>query len=149
MEKEEFAVMKDIMMLTNLIMIMDDGYLRKKLVEFMKVETVKTGNILLQKALDEGKITEKEITRLGKVYGAKRDEISEIFKLYYDTGVEIDDGNKERKHIMVTIKGSGIWNMREYIKEKYGLIVLNQDEAIEFMRDIEFNRKYGLKSKFL
>jgi len=148
--KEEFATIRDVMKLTTLIMVMEDSsYLRKKLVALMKEETEKTGKIMIQKALDDGKITEKEITRLETVYGARRDEVAEIFKLYYDTGIEIDDGNKgEKHHIMVTVKGSGIWNMREYIKEKYGLVVLNEKEAIEFMQDIEFNKKFGIKNKY-
>lgn len=119
------------------------GFSRDKVIALLCAEGERTGKLMLEKAISDGRIDEKEITRLNKVYGARRDEVSEIFKVFYDTGIQVDGGdNKVEKKVMVTMKGSGIWNMRDYIKEKYDMAVLSPDEAKEFMLELQFKMRH-------
>lgn len=143
-EKMDYATSQDLIALTAFasLQLERGSYLFKELGNFIIEQTERTNKKIMEKAIAEGKIDEVEIAELIKKYKVERKDIAEIFKFFYDKGISIESlKRKEESVYMITIKGSGIWKMRKYIKEKYGMIVMEADEAMKKMMEIDKENK--------
>jgi hypothetical protein len=134
--EEKFATTKEMIELTAIIIMMPDGYLRSKLVKLSREELDKTNRIMLELAIRDKKITEEEIKELNIKYGATRKDIAEIFKVYYDTGLKVKDGTDEDRFVMITLKTTAVYRMKDYIEKKHNLLIMTQEEAADYMEKI-------------
>jgi len=142
-EKKPIISTNDFGLVTGMIIGIENKLLKEKLRDFF-IETIQENqkNILINAIID-GHTNQEEIDMLMKKYDVKEDVISEIFKHKYDEGIKHDDGKEDNSMYMLTIdKTTGLYKMKDYVKERFGLIVLLPHEAIEkFEEEDNFENK--------
>jgi len=131
MELKEMLNNDDFIKLTLFTKRLKPGNLRKKMIEFISIELKTTALFVLDLALKDKRITEEKIDKLIKKYGVKRLDIAEVFKLYYDKGIMIEDDSKEDKKFLMTIKDSPLWKLKDYVKKEHGFEVIDAKETYE------------------
>jgi len=132
---DEYLETQDMMEVTLYIGSLDKGYMQTSLKEWFLAEADKANKIVLDEAIKEKRITERTISSLMKKYDAKREDISQIFKVFYEKALFIDDGDEEKRVVIVTMKKMAIWRMKDYLKKKYNFIVMTPEEAAKNIED--------------
>lgn len=128
---------EDMIGLSMFIRSLDSGYLRDKMISFLKREQVKSTKLIMIQAIKDKHISEKEIEMMIKKFSVKREHIAEIFKAVYDRGVAFDNEEKGNKVFMVTEIDSPMWKMRDYAKEKFDIDVIDSKDALIKLVGIE------------
>ena len=123
---------EDLMKLSLMIKALEKGYLRDRLIKLLDYEGNKAAKKVLETALKDGHVTDEQVEYMKQTYGAKQREIAELFKVHYEMGMQIDDGKPENSQaVMVTMKGSTIWKMKDYVKENFGIKIIEHEEMMQ------------------
>lgn len=119
--------------------IKHDGF-REKLIKILEDTHNENSKLLIKQAIKDKHIDNKEIARLIKKYDVDKKDVAEIFKMFYDEGIAAIDDGKSNSINMVTEEDSGIWKMKDYIKEKYGFEVITTKQALDKMDTASLNK---------
>lgn len=117
--------------------IMDEAEKLRALPEGKNKESLKkdflrifenVGANFLELALDDGTITEEEITRWTKKYSVTKEEIGELVKPGYMNGFSLDTKSKKETVILITVPNSGPYRMRHLAVRRFGVKVITHIE---------------------
>jgi len=130
---EKYLETKDMMEITLYIGSLEKGYMQSSLKEWFIAEAAKSNKIVLDEAIKDKKVTERTISTLMKKYDATREDVAQIFKVFYERALFFD--SEDKRVVMVTTKNMAVWRMKDYLKKKYNFIVMTPEEAANQIQD--------------
>lgn len=128
---------QDFVNMTECVCRLQDKEFKYAIFEVVNKFLLKANENILFNALEDKKITEDKITELITKYKVTRMDVGEALKHLYDNGIEVDSGIDKKKVIMVTMKGSGIYKLKNWLKKNYNVEVMLPDEMMNQITKIE------------
>ena len=90
-----------------------------------------TGYMLIDRAIIEGKLTEKEYKHMSEELGLKPEDLSPILQGYYHN----KDAGEDDTPIVVTMPETPIYKNKEMLQKKFEVKIVTPKQAIKLMEE--------------
>ncbi len=141
MATKEIIPTSDFAKISSLLMVLKNEELKTKIKNVIIEALNQNQQRIVVRAIEDGYATVKEINEIKTKYQCDDSVIAELFKHKYDEGFVLDDEKEENSIMLITVKGSKVYQMKDFIKEKYDINVILVDEAIKKVNNYDKSKK--------